>query len=644
MFNFDFVDGRFAFEFDYSREVISVRAGKTLLKSGKGWHVASGNNFLCVEEPFNTSRNLGNTADEATVKGLQLEFRRAVHYLADHASLELACWPYQFPTAENPKPERHLPNLPPQYRQTMPNNNYKNRKFPRQQNSSPPFKSPKARAQDTGHQRHFNSFGGSRQQYPFNPLNLNPPMHSQGPIPSTPQSGMSSSMSSTMSPTGDIHHAYPPTPVDQLHYIDPFKNRQVAYYIPAWAPNGLPVYVPYTEDSMTYASPPQTPAMSETSLSHQPQYPRNPAYGYPQQSYQRGQSVHRGRPVHRAGDVGSPSTFRDPQPLTGIGITTPGMSSVGPPYIPPPMKRRNSLPKDSRPNVPIRPAKTIIDSYTPSPSTISQGLAGSMSSVGGSDVFEEDFFDRRYMDDLPEASETPRPNQVNGVNKNEEMRSPGSSKVESPGLPAGKSYAAALLNSAIIPVKAQSSPTLTHAVKKDTLATGITIEKEKKRTSVVNGKLPSISLDAPTSPPSSPPKKVDSDRVSIRSASPTDLQRKGSMNMTPWTNSLHPIPTATVGSTPTSPIMGQARRLSVQSTTSNSPKKTNRLAPNAKVESRRSSIVTIPDSVKTETAPIPAKKRNTKRKAQKKKENNNTVTAPIINGISTRRQSISASA
>src|SRR5437773_12040049 len=106
------------------------------------------NNSLCVEEPFNISRNLGNTADEATVKGLQLEFRRAVHYLADHASLELACWPFQFPTSENPRPERHLPNIPPQYRQMTNSYNFKRTRYVRPQNSSPPFKSPKTRAQE----------------------------------------------------------------------------------------------------------------------------------------------------------------------------------------------------------------------------------------------------------------------------------------------------------------------------------------------------------------------------------------------------------------------------------------------------------------------------------------------------------------
>jgi hypothetical protein len=273
---------------------------------------------------------------------------------------------------------------------------------------------------------------------------------------------------------------------------------------------------------------------------------------------------------------------------------------------------------------------------------MSQGLAGSMSSVGGSDVFEEDFFDRRYMDDLPEASETPRPT-VNGINKNDEVRSPGTSKLESPGLPAGKSYAAALLNSANASVK-QSSPTMTQAVKKDVLAAAVTItDKEKKRASV-NAKMPSISLDAP-SPPTSPPKKVDADRASVRSASPTDLTRKQSTT-TLWTNSLHPIAAPTV-STPTSPIVSQARRPSVQSTTSNSPKKSNRLTTNTRVESRRSSIVTIPDSIKTETttATAPTKKRSQRKNKQKKKENNNTVTSPpVTNGISTHRQSISASA
>src|SRR5579859_230822 len=182
----DFIDFRFAFEFDYSHEVISVRTGGSLQKEAKGWHLMQ-NNSLCVEEPFNTNRNLGNTADEATVKGLQLEFRRAVHYLADHASLELACWPYRFPTSENPRPERHLPNIPPQFRQTVTQGGWRKGKWQngggRQMwGSSPPGKSPKFRAQDVlGHGRYGGTgFGGGRGGYPtFNPLNLNGAMGGQ---------------------------------------------------------------------------------------------------------------------------------------------------------------------------------------------------------------------------------------------------------------------------------------------------------------------------------------------------------------------------------------------------------------------------------------------------------------------------------
>ena len=625
----DFIDFRFAFEFDYSHEVISVRTGGSLQKEAKGWHLMQ-NNSLCVEEPFNTNRNLGNTADEATVKGLQLEFRRAVHYLADHASLELACWPFQFPTAENPRPERHLPNIPPQFGKFT-TNNFRNRKYPRLQNSSPPFKSPKARAQDMG-QRNFNSFGASRQQYPFNPLNLNPTLPAQMPVPSTPQSGMSSSMSS-VSPAGDMHNAYPPTPVEQLHYVDPFKNRHLTYYIPAFAPNGMPVYVPYTEDPLIYASPPQTPAMSDASLSHQPMYPRSQQYGLQPQPYYRGQSIQRGRSIHRAGDAESPPTFHDAQPLTGIGISTPSLSTDGPPYVPQPMKRRNSLPPNNRPNVPVRPPKSTTESsYTPSPSSISQGLAGSMSSVGGSDVFDDEYLDHRYLQDLPESSETPRPSaEVNGDEQNEQ-RSPNTAKA-SPVLPTGKSYAAALLNiTPATPVKTQPlSPTISVKGQPAPASTGS--EKEKK-TSEASSKSPSLTLAVPISPLLSP-KSTGSGNPT----SPIELARKSSGNQLPWSNTLHPMVIPTTGSTPTSPTALAARRPSIQSMTStNSPKKTTR--PTSKPElGRKPSIATIPDTTSISTTESTTQKKSRKKRNSKKKDN--TVANGIVN---TRRQSVTTSA
>ncbi|EMR08181.1 hypothetical protein PNEG_03353 [Pneumocystis murina B123] len=91
---------RYAYEFDYDHCVISVRHGHYLSKSAKGWHLTQ-NNRLCVEEPFNTKRNLGNTADDTTVKGLQIEFRRAFHLIANHCDLKEVCADYIFTNEEN---------------------------------------------------------------------------------------------------------------------------------------------------------------------------------------------------------------------------------------------------------------------------------------------------------------------------------------------------------------------------------------------------------------------------------------------------------------------------------------------------------------------------------------------------------------
>ncbi|CAI2174384.1 12195_t:CDS:2 [Funneliformis geosporum] len=55
---------RMAYEFDYEKHVISLRHGKYLTKTEKGWDTCKGWKMLCVEEPFNTTRNLGNSADD----------------------------------------------------------------------------------------------------------------------------------------------------------------------------------------------------------------------------------------------------------------------------------------------------------------------------------------------------------------------------------------------------------------------------------------------------------------------------------------------------------------------------------------------------------------------------------------------------
>ncbi|RUS19786.1 hypothetical protein BC937DRAFT_86911 [Endogone sp. FLAS-F59071] len=92
---------RYAIEFDYDKHVISVRQGCYLTKEEKGWDQARQGllyRLLCVEEPFNVNRNLGNSADDMSVQGLQWEFRRALDILAGPCDLDLVCERYEFPS------------------------------------------------------------------------------------------------------------------------------------------------------------------------------------------------------------------------------------------------------------------------------------------------------------------------------------------------------------------------------------------------------------------------------------------------------------------------------------------------------------------------------------------------------------------
>ncbi|KAI2472220.1 hypothetical protein F4781DRAFT_7501 [Annulohypoxylon bovei var. microspora] len=85
----------YAHEFDYSTDVLSVRLGKVVSKTEKKWHLAL-NNQLCVEEPFNIGRNLGNTADDTAFRGLHLELRRAFGLIAE-GKLDECCEQYVYP-------------------------------------------------------------------------------------------------------------------------------------------------------------------------------------------------------------------------------------------------------------------------------------------------------------------------------------------------------------------------------------------------------------------------------------------------------------------------------------------------------------------------------------------------------------------
>lgn len=91
-------------EVDYEKYVISVRHGRRLTREEKNWHLAGlqkeARNRLCVEEPFNTERNLGNSADDFAWRGIHLEIRRAFDLLANGQQLDKACEQYEFPPEE----------------------------------------------------------------------------------------------------------------------------------------------------------------------------------------------------------------------------------------------------------------------------------------------------------------------------------------------------------------------------------------------------------------------------------------------------------------------------------------------------------------------------------------------------------------
>lgn len=100
-------------EIDYEKHVMSVREGRLLSKEDKGWHLLQ-NNRLCVEEPFSTTRNLGNTADDSSFRGLHQEIRRAFKAIIE-GNLDECCEQYEYPQEE----ERSWERPPPQPRPVL---------------------------------------------------------------------------------------------------------------------------------------------------------------------------------------------------------------------------------------------------------------------------------------------------------------------------------------------------------------------------------------------------------------------------------------------------------------------------------------------------------------------------------------------
>ncbi|KAL8495420.1 hypothetical protein ACS0TY_019528 [Phlomoides rotata] len=68
---------------DYADDVISVRTGRTLSKRDKDWTRRVGNDrhLICIEDPFETSHDLGRVVDKNSIRVLREEFERAAQIM-----------------------------------------------------------------------------------------------------------------------------------------------------------------------------------------------------------------------------------------------------------------------------------------------------------------------------------------------------------------------------------------------------------------------------------------------------------------------------------------------------------------------------------------------------------------------------------
>lgn len=108
----------YGYEIDYNESVISVKEGRLLSRKEKGWDSTNymdkeARSRLCVEEPFNNFRNLGNSADDYAFSGIHQEIRRAFELIAEGNNLAECCEQYVFPPEEKPIFQRPPPKPKP---------------------------------------------------------------------------------------------------------------------------------------------------------------------------------------------------------------------------------------------------------------------------------------------------------------------------------------------------------------------------------------------------------------------------------------------------------------------------------------------------------------------------------------------------
>ncbi|KAL5230049.1 hypothetical protein ABZP36_028825 [Zizania latifolia] len=72
-----------AYQHDYTKDVISIRTGRIISKHMKDWTRRVGNDrhLICIEDPFETSHDLGRVVDKRSIWTLREEFERAANIL-----------------------------------------------------------------------------------------------------------------------------------------------------------------------------------------------------------------------------------------------------------------------------------------------------------------------------------------------------------------------------------------------------------------------------------------------------------------------------------------------------------------------------------------------------------------------------------
>ena len=153
-------------EVDYEKETISVRQGKRIPREEKGWHPGGGQkegvNRLCVEEPFNIERNLGNSADDYAWRGIHLEIRRAFDLLADGQQLDKVCEHFEYPPEEKSNAIFKKPQSQKAIISSVPNRNGRGSQNPRGGRGGFSLK-----GQHGGSRRSSNSSNYSQGRSPF---------------------------------------------------------------------------------------------------------------------------------------------------------------------------------------------------------------------------------------------------------------------------------------------------------------------------------------------------------------------------------------------------------------------------------------------------------------------------------------------